>query len=86
MDNVPRFQTDQSPQRVIGEDIVVVNDDCNPLEDSLEQYNSDFCEYEESFKQPEDKGTLNEVKDDEAVSESKGEMGGLLSEGALILS
>jgi hypothetical protein len=58
MDNVPRFQTDQSPQQVIEEDIVVVNDDCcNPLEDSLEQYNSDFCEYEESFKQPDSKGT-----------------------------
>ena len=46
MDSVPRFQTEQSPQQMIEEDIVVVNDDCNPLEDSLDQYNSDFCEYE----------------------------------------
>ena len=57
-DEMPHFQTERSPSKhnleaAIADDIVVVNDERSILNDSLEEkqeYNSDFCEYEESFK------------------------------------
>jgi hypothetical protein len=57
-DDMPQFQTERSPSKqnleaTIADDIVVVNDERSILNDSLEEqqeYNSDFCEYEESFK------------------------------------